>query len=280
MKRKRQSHIMKLRDLRLLLPVLAMLLAVVRALAGCNSDENNTVSNIDCRGLTSVITPDTLPSTIVEYEGMTLSFNPRRHIPNWVAWELTADETRGTVPRAKSFSSDPEVEGCPEPWEYSYSGYDRGHIAPAGDMKWSPSAMAQSFLMTNVCPQVKSFNSGVWARLEEKCRVWAQSDSAIIIIAGPVMTDTMTETIGDSHISVPRRFFKVVLSPYATPPRAIGFLMNNGTVAGGMQAAAVSVDEVEAATGYDFFSALPDSIEARVESECRFHYWSTLKPRY
>ena len=94
------------------------------------------------------------------------------------------------------------------------------------------------------------------------------------------MTDTMTETIGDSHISVPRRFFKVVLSPYATPPRAIGFLMNNGTVAGGMQAAAVSVDEVEAATGYDFFSALPDSVEARVESECRFHYWSTLKPRY
>lgn len=93
------------------------------------------------------------------------------------------------------------------------------------------------------------------------------------------MTDPVIETIGDSHIAVPQRFFKVILSPYADPPRAIGFLMNNGAVPGGMQAAAVSVDAVEEATGYDFFSALPDSVEKEVESQCRFHYWSTLKPR-
>lgn len=271
---------MKLKKIRLLVPVIALAFMSLRPLAGCRAEENVPSGGIAYdKSLEMVVTPASLTGQIVEYDGMTVSFNADRHIPNWVAWELTADETRGTVPRAKGFVVDPDVAGCPEPWEYSYSGYDRGHIAPAGDMKWSLRAMEQSFLMTNVCPQVKSFNSGVWARLEEKCRTWAQADSAIIIIAGPVMTDSLTETIGDSHIAVPRRFFKVILSPYADPPRAIGFLMNNGAVPGGMQAAAVSVDEVEAATGYDFFSTLPDSIESAVESECRFHYWSTLKPR-
>lgn len=273
--------IMKLKNMRLKAPVILLALLSIHPLAGCRAEETVPSDGIDYdKSLEMVVTPSGLTEQIVSYDGMTISFNADRHIPNWVAWELTAEETRGTVPRAKSFAADPDVAGCPEPWEYSYSGYDRGHIAPAGDMKWSQLAMEQSFLMTNVCPQVKSFNSGVWARLEEKCRTWAQADSAIIIIAGPVMTDPMTETIGDSHIAVPRRFFKVILSPYANPPRAIGFLMNNGAVPGGMQAAAVSVDEVEAATGYDFFSTLPDSIEAAVESECRFHYWSTLKPRY
>lgn len=263
-----------------LIPLVALAFLSLRPLAGCHAEDRNIpMPPGSAKELCKVAMPDSIDGTIIEYEGVTLSFNASHHIPNWVAWELTDAETRGTVPRAKGFASDPDVAGCPEPWEYSYSGYDRGHIAPAGDMKWSPLAMEQSFLMTNVCPQVKSFNSGVWARLEEKCRIWAQADSAIIIIAGPVMTDDLTETIGDSHIAVPRRFFKVILSPYANPPRAIGFLMDNGAVPGGMQAAAVSVDQVEEATGYDFFSALPDSVESQVEAECRFHYWSTLKPR-
>lgn len=279
MKKRYKSPTRRQRFKRLIIPLAGLAFVALRPLAGCHAEDSVVKPYPDHGDLTLVIAPDSLPSQIVEYAGMTVSFNSRRHIPNWVAWELTADETHGTVPRAKGFAADPDVEGCPEPWEYSYSGYDRGHIAPAGDMKWSREAMTQSFFMTNVCPQVKSFNSGVWARLEEKCRTWAQTDSAIIIIAGPVMTDPVKETIGDSHITVPQRFFKVILSPYADPPRAIGFLMNNGIVAGGMQAAAVSVDEVEQATGYDFFSTLPDSIEDEVESQCRFHYWSSLKPR-
>ncbi len=251
----------------------------LRMFAACNQPEEESVrlpEHYD--GLEFVTIPGGLKEQIVNYEGMTVSFNADRHIPNWVAWELTAEEAEGTEPRAKSFQRDLSVDGCPEPREYSNSGYDRGHMAPAGDMKWSRRAMEQSFMMTNVCPQVKSFNSGVWARLEEKCRTWALVDSAIVIVAGPVMADNLTETVGGSGIAVPRRFFKVILSPYANPPRAIGFIMDNGAVTGGMQAAAVSVDDVEAVTGCDFFSALHDSIENKVEQECRFHYWSTLKP--
>lgn len=219
--------------------------------------------------------PDALPEQMVDYTGMSISFNPRWHQPNWVAWELTADETEGTAPRENKFHSDDSVKGCAETYDYNYSGYDRGHMAPAADMKWSDKAMYESFSMANISPQAKPLNTGAWKRLEEKCRVWAQADSAIIIISGPVTTDTPADYIGDTRVAVPKRFFKVILSPWVTPMRGIGFIMANDRVEGGMQAAATSIDEVERITGHDFFASLPDSIEAEVERQNDFHYWST-----
>lgn len=249
--------------------------------AGCTPPEEkdtvNPIIQINSKELMKIEYSSPIVEQIVEYKGMTVSFNSEKHVPNWVAWELTRDEVNGTVPRAKGFKSDSRVKGCPEPWDYSNSGYDRGHMAPAGDMKWDTQAMEESFYMTNVCPQANQLNSGAWNRLEEKCRVWAEVDSAIIIIAGPILTDNITETIGETKVVVPERFFKVILSPYTIPPRGIGFIMNNGRVNGGMQTAAVSINDVEAATGYDFFSSLPDPIENEIEQQCRFHYWSTLK---
>jgi endonuclease G len=236
-----------------------------------------TSSKINVNGLEKVISNPSLDEKLISYEGMTVSFNPEKHQPNWVAWELTGEEAQGAEPRSNNFTVDENVPGCATLADYRNSGYDRGHIAPAGDMKWSTTAMNQSFMLTNICPQEKALNTGSWKSLEEKCRQWAQIDSAIIIVAGPVLTDHLTDTIGPSRIPVPKRFFKVILSPYANPPRGIGFIMNNGRVEGGMQAAAVSIDEVEKVTGHDFFSNLPDDVENAVESECRFHYWSTLK---
>lgn len=213
-----------------------------------------------------------------KYRGMDLSFNPQYHIPNWVSWELTSDETSGEVSRTNKFSADPEIPESAETWDYNYSGYDRGHMAPAGDMRWDREAMEQTFLMTNICPQVKSLNAGSWKNLEEKCRLWAQADSAIYIVCGPVIDGKPIEYIGDTRVYVPRRFFKVIISPYANPARGIGFIMPNGKVPGGMQACAVPIDSVESLTGHDFFASLPDDIEADVESQCDFHYWSTHRP--
>lgn len=253
---------------------------VVMYLVGCfpiSSDNTVIANNNQFGNLEMVTTPETIPSQIVNYEGMILSFNKDLHIPNWVAWELTATEVSGTFPRDDNFRGDDNVIGSAEKWDYSYSGYDRGHMAPAGDMKWSAKAMDESFYMTNMCPQAKSLNTGAWKRLEEKCRQWAEIDSAIIVICGPIVTDPINEYIGDSKVAVPQRFFKVILSPYIENPRGIGFIMPNAKVPGGMQAAAVSIDEVERVTGYDFFSSLPDEVENDVESQCKFHYWSTLK---
>lgn len=228
--------------------------------------------------LTQVATEKSLTEQIVDYPGMTISFNSKMHVPNWVAWELTADEASGDEPRYNKFYCDPDVAGCPETYDYSYSGYDRGHMAPAGDMKWSKDAMQSSFSLANICPQVKSLNTGAWKRLEEKCRTWAQADGSIIIVCGPILNDPIREFIGDTRVAVPKRFFKVILSPNANPARGIGFIMPNDKVPGGMQATAVTIDDVERVTGHDFFSSLPDDIENEVESQCDFHFWSTIKP--
>lgn len=242
-----------------------------------NSEESSSKKPQKFGNLEKVIASNSQPSQLVDYEGFSLSFNKKMHVPNWVVWELTGEEVAGTFPRKDNFRGDDNVAGSAEKWDYSYSGYDRGHMAPAGDLKWSKKAIDESFYMTNMCPQAKSLNTGAWKRLEEKCRQWATIDGAIIIVCGPVLTDPINEYIGDSRVAVPQRFFKVILSPYVDEPRGIGFIMPNSKVPGGMQAAAVSIDEVERVTGLDFFSSLPDEIENKVESQCKFHYWSTLK---
>jgi endonuclease G len=236
------------------------------------------VENVASTELMSVEMPDSVASNQIDYLGYTVSFNPRLHIPNWVAWELTREETMGKTPRYDKFSSDANVAGCAETYDYLYSGYDRGHMAPAADMKWSKDAMMESFYLTNICPQARELNTGAWRTLEEKCRQWAKADSAIVIIAGPILDPAPREFIGDNRVAVPRSFFKVILAPYANPVRAIGFVMPNSKVKGGMQAAAVSVDKVEELTGYDFFAALPDSIENVVEADADFPLWSRIKP--
>lgn len=257
---------------------LAIVIAV-STIRGCkwHGGDDASASHSPYDSLDIVITNPLLPETLIHYKGMTVSFNPQVHLPNWVAWELTREETEGAEPRAQNFEADREIPGCATPQDYSYSGYDRGHMAPAGDMKWDAEAMRQSFYMTNVCPQVKSLNTGAWKKLETKCRTWAEADSAIVIVCGPVLTDSLSEFIGSTRVAVPRRFFKVILSPYANPPRGIGFIMDNGYIKGGMQTTAVTIDEVEAATGHDFFSTLPDDLETELEAQCRFHNWSTIK---
>lgn len=172
---------------------------------------------------------------------------------------------------------DPDVPGCATLNDYRKSGYTRGHMAPAADMKWSAEAIKASNYLTNICPQTAAMNSGAWSTLEDNCRAWARRDSAIVIVTGPVLSDRMPLHIGKSRVPVPERFFKVVLAPYADPPRGIGFIMPNAKVQGGVQSHAVSIDEVEAVTGMDFFHALPDELEAAAERENSYPRWQTLK---
>lgn len=264
----------------------ALLIGLV-TVAYCRSEKNGADTLPDYRkmdlpqnltdSLLTVAIPETIPSVDLKYTGMNIGFNPELHVPNWVAWELTAEETTGKEPRPVKFSADRDVDGSADPADYKNSGYDRGHMAPAADMKWDKKALNESFMMTNIVPQANSLNSGTWKRLEEKCRQWAAADSKIYIVCGPVISDKAIEFIGENRVFVPRRFFKAILSIDGDRPRAIAFVMPNGKVPGGMQQAAVSVDELERITGYDFFAALPDEIENEIEAQCDFHLWSTIK---
>lgn len=230
-----------------------------------------TKFKIETNPLLTVKQPQGAQGHIINYPGFNISFSRIMHQPYYAAWELTRSETMGKLPRYTQFHQDKKVRGCPTAADYKNSGFQRGHMAPAGDFKWDVQAMKATFYLTNICPQKAELNTGAWNRLEQKCRDWAQRDSALIIICGPILTDRMTQTIGKSKIPVPQRFFKVILAPYTNPPRAIGFIMNNGKVEGGLQKAACSVDQVERITGYDFFTALPDNIEKQVEANSNFN---------
>ncbi|MBQ9219103.1 MAG: DNA/RNA non-specific endonuclease [Muribaculaceae bacterium] len=211
----------------------------------------------------------------VAYRGFTAYFDPTARVPRCVVYELTAIETRGEVPRSRQFERDGAVEGCPEPDAYAGSGMDRGHMAPAADMKWDSQAMDESFRMTNICPQNKSLNEGGWNRLEEKAREWARRDSALIIAAGPVIEPGLKRTAGG--VVIPQRFYKVILAHHAQPMRAIAFVYPNTVSNGPLRQYAVSVDSVERLTGIDFFAALPDEVESRVERAANLASFLQLK---
>ncbi|MBR5087314.1 MAG: DNA/RNA non-specific endonuclease [Muribaculaceae bacterium] len=221
----------------------------------------------------SVVLPRGLSDRVVKYKGYTAHFNKELHIPNCVTYEITANETRGRQGRKGQFERDESVAGCPNWWDYRDSGYERGHMAPAGDMKWDDEAMNETFYLTNVCPQDASLNGGVWNDIEMKVREWARRDKSLFVVTGPIMGKN-PETIGqDMDIAVPEAFFKVILSPSTTPMKAIGFICPNRPCGGVLRSYAVSVDEVEERTGINFFNVLPDDVENTIESSCNFNQW-------
>lgn len=221
--------------------------------------------------------PEGTPEQIVEYEGFRVSFNRENKTPNWVAWELLGSETEGTQSRSNKFWQDERVRGCPTTQDYSNSGFDRGHLCPAADQKWSEQAMIDCFTMANMAPQDHSLNAGAWQTLEKKERLWAQRDSAIVIIAGPIYEKGDTKTIGNAKVRVPSAFYKVIIAPYLDNPRGIGFIYPNMSSPGNMKDYSMSIDEVEAITGIDFFCNLPDELEERIESVASFKEWDRRK---
>lgn len=210
---------------------------------------------------------------IFHHSGYSVSYNEMWRLPNWAGYELTREKTKGTVPRATHFNPNPRVIGVSATnQDYANSGYDRGHLVPAADMKWSKQAMEESFYFTNICPQLHNLNAGDWKELEEKVREWAVKDSAIVVVSGPIVSKK-PKRIGVNKVAVPKAFFKVILSPYAHPPQAIGFIMNNEKCNKPLRKYAVTVDSVEVVTGIDFFPTLPNEVEEKVESKYKLDYW-------
>lgn len=227
--------------------------------------------------LDSVTLPSGLPSQIIEYTGFTVNFNKDNHTPNYVVWELLGSEVTNKVSRSDNFWKDETVEGCPDHFDYSYSGYDRGHMCPAADQKWSERAMNDCFVMANMCPQDHDLNSGAWNTLENKERQWAKRDSALIIVAGPVYKKSDNLRIGNLGIRVPSGFFKAFLAPYVEKPRAIAFVYPNMPSPGNMESYAMSIDALESILGFDLFPALPDEIENSIEAEFSFKEWNSTR---
>ena len=218
------------------------------------------------------------PSQILSYKGFTVSYNNNTRLPNWVAYELTATEVAGDLPRKDKFRPDPAANGPQANKEdYRNSGWDRGHMAPAADMKWDAEAMGESCYFTNICPQNPQLNGGDWKELEEKCRKWAEKHGRIYIACGPIILGNEHGTIGANEVIIPDKFYKVVLARINGEYRGAGFIFHNSPLRKSkisgkppvnrpLESYLVPIDEVEAITGIDFFPALPADTQNRVES--------------
>ena len=215
-------------------------------------------------------------SQVIEHAGYTVSYNEQRRNPNWVAYELTAKEVSGTEPRGSKFIPDPEVKGRQAVDEdYRNSGWDRGHLAPAADMKWSEQAMDESFYLSNISPQNGNLNRGVWKSIEELTRDNANRYGEILVVTGPVFTRKKgLGHIGDNRVLIPNGFYKVLLA-YNNGYTGIGFYCENIAGKKKLQTYAKSIDEIEEITGIDFFHLLPDEIETGVESQFDWNDWKT-----
>jgi DNA/RNA endonuclease G (NUC1) len=210
---------------------------------------------------------------IIYHEGYTVSYNPDYKIANWVAYELTSEETSGKVKRSDKFVPDPMIGewATATNEDYAQSGYDRGHLAPAGDMKWSDKAMRESFYFSNICPQDKGLNTGIWNSLEMQCRKWADRHDALLIVTGPVIKDSLRR-IGKHRVAIPDAFYKVICIPNGDKPKGIGFLFENRAYKTNIRSMAVSIDSVEKVSGIDFFPSFPPEVQAEMESSVTWEY--------
>lgn len=211
---------------------------------------------------------------ILKRTAYTASYDKTTRLPNWVAWHLTAEHVDGKYTRKGiKFRADTDV---PEPRatdsDYYNSGYDRGHMCPSADCKWSEEVQLESFLFTNACPQNHGLNAGDWNEMEQQCRRWAKEYGSIYIVSGPVLYKGNHKKIGSNKVVVPEAFFKVVLCMEGTP-KAIGFIYKNEAGNRPKSSYVNTVDEVERITGLDFFAALPDDIETRVEAVAELEDW-------
>ncbi len=224
-------------------------------------------------------------SQLIRHLGYVVSYNADYKVPNWVLYELNYAETLGNIPRNNAFAVDPEVpeKQMAQLTDYRNSGYDRGHMAPNADLNWDVQAQNESFYLSNMAPQGHDFNAGIWLDLENQVRKWAERDSAVTIVCGPILPKSKAEAdkmkkIGKGHVLVPEQFYKVVLSPFRGEVRAIAFLMPNHNEKEGrknkpLQSYAVPVDSIEKLTGIDFFPALPDKIENKIEKQYNLKDW-------
>lgn len=215
---------------------------------------------------------------ILNRVGYTTSYNAQNKIPNWVAWRLTSNHVKGRYGRDfMEFHEDESVRAPrADDNDYYNSGYDRGHMCPSGDNKWSKEAQEESFLFTNICPQRHGLNAGAWNDVEMQCRDWAKRYGTLYIVCGPVFYQQEHRTIGRHRVAVPDAFYKVILRKENAGYKAIGFVYENRSAKRDMSRYVRSIDEIEELTGLDFFSALPDDVEDAIESRSNLRDWYPL----
>ena len=216
---------------------------------------------------------------VIYHTNYTLSYNEEFEQADWVAYELTRQELTGTEMRKDNFRSDSSVlTSSAALADYKGSGYDRGHLAPAADMKFSETAMSKSFYLSNMSPQAPSFNRGVWKNLESLVRRWAWESLSVFVVTGPILNKADYLRIGEDRVAVPEYYYKIILDAKEPVIRCLAFLLPNKKCDVPPESYTVTVDDIEALTEIDFFPALADELEEKLESRIDKSLWDFNPP--
>lgn len=227
-----------------------------------------------------------LPSSkgeVIDHRHYTLSYVEKYEQAEWTAYKMDRQMLNAeNVDRSGHFNPDYAVSTrSAYHRDYSNSGYTRGHLVPAGDMAFDTLAMRESFFMSNMSPQLREFNNGVWKELEENVRDWTYKAGTLYIITGPVIASPY-KTIGkENKVAVPQSFYKVLLD-YEDPERKMmAFIIPNAVSDRRLEEYMVTVDEVERLTGIDFFNGMiNDAEEEKLESAIDKSKWNVSEKRY
>lgn len=235
--------------------------------------DHSVVRQDNSKEFNDTFLPASTTGQVVKHNFYTLSYSEKDEQAEWVAYELRKSDLSKNEFERPYFIEDKKVKTKSADWRnYKNSGYDRGHLVPAGDRRMSFEAYNETFLTSNISPQDHDFNAGIWNRLEQKVRYWAKKYNGVYVVTGGVLKGDL-QTIGDENVSVPDEFYKIVVDFYNGEYKAVAFLIPNRPSSKSFYEYAVSIDEVEAATGIDFFPQLPDSIENNLESTIDLKAW-------
>jgi endonuclease G len=217
--------------------------------------------------------PTSTSNQIVVHDYYTLSYKEEYEQAEWVAYELKKSNLYHNFNRPL-FIEDTKVKTGSADWRnYKRSGYDKGHLCPAGDMKFSKNAYDETFLTSNISPQKHDFNDGIWNTLEGKVRYWASKYDGIYVVTGGVLNDNL-KTIGKENVAVPEYFYKVLLDDSRGEYKMIGFLVPAVDSNKPLYEFVVPVDQIEKMTGIDFYPKLDDAIENKLEKSSDYKDWS------
>lgn len=228
----------------------------------------------ELRLTTNDLLPISTTNTIVKHNYYSLSYNENYEQAEWVAYELKKDYIKNNNFKRPYFIEDAKVITGSADWRnYKNSNYDKGHLCPAGDMEFSMSAYNDTFLTSNIAPQDKKFNNGIWNRLEQKVRYWAVKDNGVYVVTGGVLNNSL-KTIGKEKVAVPQYFYKILMNRSGNRVKMIGFLMPNEPSDEPLYKFVVSVDAIEKLTGINFFPQLEDRLENQLEANKDYKDWS------
>lgn len=224
---------------------------------------------------------------LVKHSALALGYSEPHEQAAWVQHVVIPEVEFANVSRTNDFRPDSLVstgsaveqdyflkEVMPDgEMKYDGFGYDRGHLAPSADYRWSQKALSESYFYSNMSPQKPEFNRERWAELEAWVRTYViDFKEPVFVLTGPVLKDGLPKQ-GQDSVSIPAQFYKIILDLTGDERKAIAFLMPNDHCAYPVSGYVTSVDEIEKLTDLDFFSTLDDAEEAKLEAMNSIDGW-------